>query len=312
MTGMATRKFALCTTLILATAPFADARAGESPFGYLYVTDTHPKGAFEFEQWATFRRGKVQGDYNLAQYRSEIEYGVTDRFQASLYWNSYSVNAFANNSLAETSGPYVPENVDKASRYKRGLSSDGWSAEFIYRLLSPYADPIGLALYVEPSYGKFVNEIETKLILQKNFLDDRLVLAYNLTLSPEWEKQSGDPTADPASPEFSARTEKVTELMHAFGASYRFAPGWFAGIEARNHHEYSGHSLSSRNREFSAWNAGPTLHYASKTWWVTATWLPQLRSGRCYSEDQCAETVNRRNLNDLERNEFRVRFGISF
>jgi hypothetical protein len=290
----------------------AHAQAGDSPFGYLYTADTHPKGEFEFEQWMTVRKGKAQGDYALGQYRSELEYGMTDRFQASLYWNSYSVNAFANDAGGETAGPYVPENIDRASRYRRGLSHDGWSAEFIYRVLSPYSDPIGLALYLEPSVGKFKNELESKLILQKNFLDDRLVLGYNLTLAPEWEKKTGDPAADPASPEFTARKEKVTELVHAFGVSYRFAPGWSAALEVRNHHEYAGHSLSSSNREFTAWNAGPTLHYASQSWWVTATWLPQLKAARCYTDDQCAETVNRRNLDDLERNEFRFRFGISF
>ena len=138
------------------------------------------------------------------------------------------------------------------------------------------------------------------------------MLGYNLTLSPEWEKKSGDPTADPASVDFNRRTEKVTELVHTFGVSYRFTPGWSAGIEARNHHEYAGHSLARRNREFTAWNVGPTLHYASKSWWATATWLPQIRASRCFTDDQCAETANRRNLNDLERNEFRFRFGIPF
>ena len=300
---------AIATAMFTATHP---AHAGESPFGYLYTTDTHPKGSAEIEQWMTLRKGKMQGNYSLGQYRTEIEYGVTDRFQASVYWNTYSVNASANDSKGETAGPYIPENFDKASRYRRGLAHDGWSAEFIYRLLSPYVDPVGLALYVEPSFGKFKNELETKLILQKNFLDDRLVLGYNLTLAPEWEKKTGDPTADPASAEFNARTEKVTELVHTFGVSYRFAPGWSAAIEARNHHEYAGHSLKSGNREFTAWNVGPTLHYASKSWWVTATWLPQLRAGRCFTGDQCAETANRRNLNDLERNEFRFRFGVGF
>ena len=300
---------AIAAAMLTATHP---ARAGESPFGYLYTTDTHPKGSAEIEQWMTLRKGKMQGNYSLGQYRTEIEYGVTDRFQASVYWNTYSVNAFASDSKGETAGPYVPENIDKTSRYRRGLAHDGWSAEFIYRLLSPYVDPIGLALYVEPSFGKFTNELETKLILQKNFLDDRLVLGYNLTLAPEWEKKTGDPTADPASAEFNARTEKVTELVHTFGVSYRFAPGWSAAVEARNHHEYAGHSLKSGNREFTAWNVGPTLHYASKSWWITATWLPQLRASRCFTDDQCSETANRRNLSDLERNEFRFRIGIAF
>lgn len=303
---------ALLAALFVTAATLQVAYAGESPFGYVYTTDTHPKGSFEFEQWMTMRKGKMQGDYRLGQYRTEIEYGVTDRFQASLYWNTYSINASANDAAGETAGPYIPESIDKAQRYRRGLSHDGWSAEFIYRVLSPYADPVGLALYVEPSFGKFKNELETKLILQKNFLDDRLVLGYNLTLAPEWEKKAADPAADPASAEFGARTEKVTELVHTFGVSYRFAPGWSAGVEARNHHEYSGHSLKRRDREFSAWSAGPTVHYASQSWWFTATWLPQLKSARCFTDDQCAETANRRNLADLERNEFRFRFGIPF
>ena len=297
--------------LLAALAPPA-ARAGESPFGYLYTTDTHPKGAFELEQWMTQRSGKAQGKYSLGQYRTELEYGVTDRFQASLYWNTYSVKANGNESSGETGGPYVPENIDKANAYRRGLSNDGWSTEFVYRLLSPYKDPIGLALYVEPSFGKFTNELETKVILQKNFLDDRLVLGYNLTVSPEWEKKSGDPTANPADPEFNARKEKVTEMQHAFGVSYRFAPGWSAALEARYHSEYEGHTLSNSKREFTAWNVGPTLHYASKSWWFTVTWLPQLKASRCFTADQCAETVNRRNLDDLEKTEFRFRFGIPF
>ena len=211
---------ALCVT----AAALQTAHAGESPFGYVYTTDTHPKGSFELEQWMTSRKGKMQGDYRLGQYRTEIEYGVTDRFQASLYWNSYSINAFANDGAGETAGPYIPESIDKSQRYRRGLTNDGWSTEFIYRVLSPYTDPVGLALYVEPSFGKFKNELETKLILQKNLLDDRLVLGYNLTLSPEWEKKAADPTADPASAEFRSHTEKVTELVHTFGVSYRFAP----------------------------------------------------------------------------------------
>ena len=306
------RNYAIAAITAVTFAATHPAHAGESPFGYVYTTDTHPKGSLEVEQWITSRTGKLNGNYRLGQYRTELEYGVTDRFQASIYWNTYSINASGTDSNRLTTGPYIPESIDKTNRHRRGLSDDGWSAEFIYRLLSPYVDPIGLALYVEPSFGKFKNELESKLILQKNFLDDQLVLGYNLTLAPEWEKKAGDPSADPASADFNARIEKVTELVHTFGVSYRFAPGWSAALEARNHHEYTGHSLKRSNREFTAWNVGPTVHYASKSWWVTATWLPQLRAGRCFTDDQCSETANRRNLSDLERNEFRFRIGIAF
>ena len=307
---------AVFAALLLAVVAYLGARpaaAGESPFGYIYTTDTHPKGTLELEQWVTFRRGKLRGDYLLGQYRTELEYGVTDRFQASVYWESYSVNAFGTNSSGETAGPYVPEDIDKTSRYRRGLTHDGWSAEFIYRVLSPYTDRFGLAVYLEPSFRRFKKELETKLILQKNFLDDRLVLGYNLTLAPEWEKKAADPSATPGSDEASARVERTMELEHMLGVSYRFAPRWSAALEMRNHNEYSAHSLKGRYQEHSAWFLGPTLHYASKSWWATVTWLPQIRAARCFSAEQCAETSAGRIYGDEhERNELRLKVGFVF
>ena len=35
---------------------------GESPFGYVYTTDTHPRGTREIEQWLTSRHKQAQGD----------------------------------------------------------------------------------------------------------------------------------------------------------------------------------------------------------------------------------------------------------
>ena len=157
-----------------------------------------------------------------------------------------------------------------------------------------------MRVYVEPSYGKFVNELETKVILQKNFLDDRLVLGYNLTLAPEWEKKSGDSAADPASPNSGREPRRSPSSCTRSASPTVSRPDGPRRLEVRNHHEYAGHSLKSSNREFTAWNAGPTVHYANKSWWVTATWLPQLKAGHCYTADQCAETSNHRNLNDLD------------
>ncbi len=304
---------AVALVAALAAAAISPAHAGDSPFGYVYTTDTHPKGSSEVEQWFTSRRGKFQGDYRLGQYRTEYEYGVTDRFQASVYLETYSVSASANDAAGQTSGPYIPENADRTARYRRGLSYDGISTEFIYRLLSPYTDPVGLAVYVEPSFRKYKTELETKLILQKNYFDDRLVLGYNLTLAPEWEKKAADPTAAPGTDESRARTEKVMELEHAFGVSYRFAPGWSAALEVRNHNEYSAHRLSRRFQEHAAWFAGPTLHYAGKSWWATVTWLPQLGAARCLNAGQCAETRGGRVYGDEhERSEFRLKVGLQF
>ncbi len=53
--------------------------------------------------------------------------------------------------------------------------------EAIYRLLSPYKDPIGLALYFELAVGDQETELEWKILLQKNWLEDRLVWAQTST-----------------------------------------------------------------------------------------------------------------------------------
>ncbi|HYY62028.1 MAG TPA: DUF6662 family protein, partial [Burkholderiales bacterium] len=80
--------------LILSLA--VPAVAGESPFGYVYTTDTHPRGKREIEQWLTRRHGQSRGDYDLWQGRTEVEYGITDRLQTALYLNYDYVSAFHN------------------------------------------------------------------------------------------------------------------------------------------------------------------------------------------------------------------------
>jgi hypothetical protein len=67
--------------------------------------------------------------------------------------------------------------------------------EGIWRLASPYTAPVGVAVYVEPTVGRNLRELESKLILQKNFLDDKLVFAANLTLAQEGRYLPADPEA---------------------------------------------------------------------------------------------------------------------
>ena len=95
----------------------APALAGESPFGYVYTTDTHPQGVRELEQWITRHHGQARGDFDLWQGRTEIEYGITDRLQSALYLNYNSVSAFRNRP-DDTTGPgaFVPDDVDPGAR----------------------------------------------------------------------------------------------------------------------------------------------------------------------------------------------------
>ena len=108
-------RIALVSVGLLVTSAFnaQRANAGDSPFGYVYTTDTHPKGTWEIEQWATNRKKQSQGDYDAWEYRTELEHGFTDNLQGSLYVNYGRVNAFQNRSDGTTGpGAFVPDDVE--------------------------------------------------------------------------------------------------------------------------------------------------------------------------------------------------------
>lgn len=295
--GMALFWAVLCAAAGLASRP---AMAGESPFGYVYTTDTHPRGVWEFEQWLTNRREQSRGDYSAWQSRSELEYGVTDSLQSALYANYTQVDALQNRADGTTGpGAFVPDSADPDARY-RSRFFESFSNEWIYRVLSPYKDPIGLALYVEPSYGPKSRELEGKMIVQKNFLEDQLVWAANLTAAREKQSFHGD-------------WEKEGELELTTGLAYSFAPRWNAGVEYRKHTGFSGSSFSGDNRRYTANFFGPSVHYAGRSWWITGTWLTQLRNAAGYSDDAREDIIGGRMYGEEhERNELRMRLGLSF
>jgi len=289
--------------VFIAMATFSLARpalAGESPFGYVYTTDTHPRGERELEQWLTRRHAQSRGDYDLWQGRTEFEYGVTDRLQTSLYLNYDRVSAF-HNRPDDTTGPgaFVPDGVDPDARYRHTFFQS-FSSEWIYRVLSPYKDAIGLALYIEPTWGAAERELETKLILQKNFLEDRLVWAANLTAAAEKERFHGD-------------WEREGELELTTGVAYQFAPRWHAGLEYRHHRGYEGRGFSAGTRAYAVNFIGPSVHYASRKWWVTATFLTQLANAKAYNDEAREDIIGGRFYGEHhERNELRVKLGFAF
>lgn len=259
------------------------AHADEDIFGYTRGSEVMPKGAKEVEFWATRRSGKGAGKYNAYDYRVEAEYGFTDRLKGALYLNMVQ---------QDISG--VP-GLDDRSQFR----VDGFSNEWRYNILSVYKDAIGLTLYFEPEYSRYnpisgeprtEYGVDTKLLLQKNFLDDRLVWAGNLNAEIAREKEGNE-------------WEGEALLGFSSGLAYRFAPGWYGGAEMDYRTVWPG--LAQR----SAWGlfAGPTLHYAAKTWWVTLTWLPQIK-GR--PNDPALSS--RLHLDEFEKNEIRLRTGFYF
>ena len=262
-----------CLGVLALTPP---AFAGENLFGYSYTTDTLPKGKWEIEQAYRGKYGKSQGHYANSFFRTEFEYGVTDNFQTALYFNSRHVYAKGDNRDGTTGGEDVAGNADPNSSYNK-FKFETVSLEGIYRILSPYKDPIGLAVYLEPAVGEDKYSIEPKLILQKNFLDDKLVFVTNITWELEWEREK---EADGSVSDF----EREMEWGNTFSTSYRFLENWWGGLEFRNHQEFDAFRLA--NMEHSAYFLGPNIHYGGKNLWATATVLFQLPTARGLNEEQ--------------------------
>ena len=243
------------------------ANAGEGLFSRAYTTETEPADHFELEQLVRNRRDRAYGSYSAFDLSTEVEYGFTDAFQGAFYINTGHIAA--KNS---------PDDDDPAGS-TGGFSRNSWfmtgiAAEFIYRFLSPITDPIGLAIYFEPTYNwhdfhdglsydkQF--EWEYRILLQKNFFDDQLILVYNIVAEVEFNR-------------FAGETDYAGELdfNNEVGATYRFASNWYGGLEFRNHNEIGNFSI----HEHSVVWAGPALHYAGQSFWATAGVLYQVWGG---------------------------------
>src|SRR5438477_147091 len=205
----------------------------EAIFSWTYTTDLTPKGHGEFEQWITTRWEKEHGSYSVVDFREEFEYGVTDNFQLAIYLNHHYVHANHDvpaedpahpgkrlHGAYETGGEDVHAGHDPATPFD-SYHFKSVSLEGIYRLLSPYKDPIGLALYFEPSVGDQETELEWKILLQKNWLEDRLVWALNVNSSSNSKRRTVAATSATAcsngSPDFLTALCAIGQQVWNFG-----------------------------------------------------------------------------------------------
>lgn len=257
---------ALCALLagsaLLPTAAAAD----ETPFAYVYTSETQPAGSAELEQWLTYENGRPFESWNHVQGRTELEYGLTNHLQTALMFNYDWLKV----------RPRGPAAADPASD---SVTFTSMGAELVYQLSDPYTHPVGVALYFEPSYGSDDQEIETKLLLDSHFLEDRLIAAANLILEYEWERQDDN-------------WHKGTELKLYAGLGYHFAPGWSAALEFKAKREFDGIAIFQHaDAAADSFTVGPTLHYAQQDWWVSLGLQEQLPwAGNLSGE--VGETVN--------------------
>ena len=292
---MINRHFAALVAVGFSTLWASPACAEGVDFGYVYGAETLEAGETELTVWATDRRGKGQGHYDAQDYKFEIERGITDNIQASVYakFASHHIRGLA------------PEFAD----VDRDFDFQGLQAAFKLKALDPSKHGIGVAFYVEPGWtrihkisGEKVTEyeLELKAIVQKNFLDDRLVWATNLTLEPEWERE--DEVIAPGVGD--KRWEKELAFEATTGLAYRVAQHWSLGLEGRYRSQYPDWTNGLRRENYAVF-AGPTVHYSAGKLGVTATYLPQL-FGSPHRDGSALQ------LDDNEKRELRVKVGYEF
>jgi hypothetical protein len=229
------RKFTLLI-LFLCMLPTTAALAGARHFTFLYEAPTSAPGSIESENWITWQRITNPERSDQIGFRHEIEIGVTDHFQASIYFVDWS---------------YAHHRKQSTFNY-----SDS-AIELIYNLTNPVIDPVGLSIYGEISGGRQQFELESKLIAQKNF--GPLILDYNLTLEAEWKEQG--------------LQEHQDELQQALGASYELSPRISVGLEFLHEFVFPDWRDEEKIRNVFV---GPNVAFRHQNWFVTVTALTQV------------------------------------
>ena len=295
------KKYLSLVACLLAMSP--SAQADESLFGVLKGAETLPNGAVELVQHFTNRSDKGQGTYNALDSKTELEYGITNRLTGAVYVLGQSI---------QTQGLRINGYIPKDEDY--GMRPSGVEGSLKYNFLSPAKDDFGLAGYFSTAYSwldphsgqnKKKLTFETLLLAQKYFLDGELIWAGNLGMEATMAKRGAIANL-PEDMEWSTKAEMEIGFMGGTGLSYRIAPNWFVGGEAIYETEFETEVGQERWSVF----AGPSIHYGSKSWWATFSWMPQIRGGGF--EEYAGQTDSNLHLIEKTRQEVRLKVGLNF
>jgi hypothetical protein len=220
---------------VLSILPTMCAFGGVKHFTFVYEAPTSPPGSVEMENWLTWGRTTNPARSDQIDFRHEFEFGVTDKFQASIYVADWFYS--------------------RDSERDRFTYSDT-AVELIYNLTNPIVDPVGLSVYQEYRAGRRFFEWESKLIAQKNL--GRWILAYNATVEWVWQGEG--------------LSERQGELQQALGASYEISPRCSVGLEFLHEFIFPDWHDNERIRNVFV---GPNVSYRRGSWFVTMTALAQ-------------------------------------
>lgn len=231
---------ALAALLALAAA----ASANERHFAYTYETATLPKDAKELEVWTTLRAGR-EDYYSRLEHRLEFEVGLADNLMTAFYlnWRNTTVEA-------------VPGSLSTAYEWK------GFSNEWKWKLSDPVADAVGFALYGEVGYNTDELELEAKTLFDKRV--SNWLLAANLVGEGEFEAEPGE-----------LELEEI-KLEADLAAAYFINQRLSLGAELRSVNLMEKEADGEMELETMALYLGPTIAYATESWWLSFAIQPQL------------------------------------
>lgn len=293
----------LVISLIASAAIFANpqiSQAEENLWVFVTGTDTRPQGSWEIKLRDVMMKGKSSGKYVRHEISPSVEYGVTNRLTvgvtALIFKHKYELKDSNVQPMYDTQG-------GEGGKYNH-TTLGGYRLMAKYNILSPYKDSIGVSVGVNFDQRERYrldganikqNSYIFRGFFQKNWLDDKLVLAFNPVLELE-RRKAGQVLEEEIAIEFLA------------GISYRVVPKHFVGLEFRHQRDHltptdggvkdpegdqqSNFDLNDMrlgaNHQYANY-FGPTYHYAEKNWWYTVGALWQIAGGgknnRGYNDD---------------------------
>jgi hypothetical protein len=267
--------------VLLASAMANIARADDQPFLTLDATDIEPELGHELEQSFAWRAGRSGQSFNSLEGETELEYGLTDQLQLAGAVD-YDWTRTRDHTIAGT--PAIGGSAVEAVR-----------GEIIYQALNVYFDPIGLGLLISPAFGRNSRSMETKILLQKNFINDRLRTVLNLGGEFGAERDGG-------------AWSDVSALTFDAGIAYNITWEWSAAIEFNAQYNFQGLILNGRAVPgVSTYYAGPTVQYVDHPW--TASLAVQEQLPWASDATHALGSLDRGFAADSER--FRVLFRIT-
>ncbi len=226
---------------LLLSFPLANrARADDQPFLTLDATHIEPEFGHELEQSFAWASGKPGLSFNSVEGESELEYGFSDQLQLA--------GAIAYDWTR------TRDHTSPGAFAISGTAVDGIRGELIYQAMNVYFDPIGLGLLISPGAGRNSRGVETKILLQKNFLNDRLRAVINLGGQFGAERVDGD-------------WGDVSALTFDVGIAYNITWEWSAAVEFNAEHDFDGLLLNGRAvPTATTYYAGPSVQYVAHPW----------------------------------------------